>query len=135
MLSWLLDNGIVLSFVPLAGYHPLTAVFNQGVGKSSYYKGLCHVTYGFLNRLGSKLPLFPEESSANSGAEGQEDFLLFEFGHGVQVRCQSPIGHVLQPGVPTVGSGFVIHCCISNRSPSSVDITLESMAGVGCASR
>ena len=29
MLSWLLDNGVVLSFVPLAGYHPLTVVFNQ----------------------------------------------------------------------------------------------------------
>ena len=28
----MLDNGVVLSFVPLAGYHPLTAVFNQYFG-------------------------------------------------------------------------------------------------------
>ena len=48
----------------------------SGVGKSSQYKGLSHVTHGFLDRLGSNLPLFPEESSANPGAEGQEDFLL-----------------------------------------------------------
>jgi hypothetical protein len=105
-----------------------------GVEKSSQYKHLCHVTHGFLDRLGSNLPLFPEESSANPGAEGQEDILLVDFGHGVQVRCLSPIGHVLQPGVPTVDSGFIIHCCIGNRSPRSVEITLESMAGVGGAS-
>ena len=83
----------------------------------------------------TNLPLFPEESSANPGAEGQEDFLLVVFGHVGQVRCLSPLGHVLQPGVPTVDSGFVIHCCIGNRSPRSVEITLESMADVGCASR
>ena len=29
----MLDNGVVLSFVPLAGYHPLTAVFNQSDGQ------------------------------------------------------------------------------------------------------
>jgi hypothetical protein len=34
-----------------------------------------------------------------------------------------------------VDSGFVIHCCIGNRCPRSVEITLKSMAGVGCASR
>ena len=93
------------------------------------------MTHGFLDRLGSNLPLFPEESSANPGAEGQEDFLLVVFGHVGQVRGLSPFGHVLQPGVPTVDSGFVIHCCIGNRCPRSVEITLESMAGVGCASR
>jgi hypothetical protein len=33
-----------------------------------------------------------------------------------------------------MGSGFVIHCCIGNCCPHSVEIMLESMAGVGCAS-
>ena len=106
----------------------------SGVWKSSQYKGLCQVTHGFLDILGSNLSTFLEESSANPGAKNQEDFLLVEFGHGVQVRCSSPIGHVLQPGGPTLGSGVVIHCCIGNRFPHSIEITLESMAGVGCAS-
>ena len=44
----------------------------SGVGVSFQHEGLCHVTQGFFNGLGSNLPAFPKESSTSPGGKSQE---------------------------------------------------------------
>ena len=48
------------------------ACFLSGVGVSFQHKGLCHMTQGFFNGLGSNLPIFPRESSTSPGGKAQE---------------------------------------------------------------
>jgi hypothetical protein len=44
----------------------------SGVGVSFQHEGLCHVTQGYFNGLGSNLPTFPKESSTSPGGKAQE---------------------------------------------------------------
>ena len=44
----------------------------SGVRVSFQHEGLCHVTQGFLDGLGSNLPTFPKVSSTSPGGKAQE---------------------------------------------------------------
>jgi hypothetical protein len=45
---------------------------SSGVGVSFQHEGLCHLTQGFFNGLGSNLPTFPKESRTSPGGKAQE---------------------------------------------------------------
>jgi hypothetical protein len=44
----------------------------SGFGVSFQHEGLCHLTQGFFNGLGSNLPTFPKESSTSPGGKAHE---------------------------------------------------------------
>jgi hypothetical protein len=45
---------------------------SAGVGVSLQHEGLCHVTQGFFDGLGTNLPAFPKESSSSPGGKAQQ---------------------------------------------------------------
>ena len=110
----------------------LAARLFAGVGVPGKVDCLANMTDGDGNRGGFDLSTMTKCACAESGSEAHQGLDAFRAGEVGEEGAGSQVvdGTVRLPEAPMCGAGLAVHCGIVNRSPRSVEITLESGVGL-----